>query len=368
MWKRVFGAITALALIGGAAQAQAQSQSQGNNGAPGAAEPAISYQVLQAQGYNLFDPAQIRTKLENAGFEVQSDQGSPDGRARVIATTAFQAPSSGPCPSSRQASARLSRWIWSQETWNPFSWGSRSERGGVIAGSSGERDLQAECGDERPERAVDPGLAPDVGGPRPGQREQPRGQEIPAGFVDEDTEGAAQCRDVLVAPFGDLVAGELLVGGQQRNGDALDKLTRLPVLLAVADEVVLELDLAALAAPARDAINIDIPPALLTKDVVGAPKLTMTYSGLGTSRHVYAQLVDNNTDLVLGNIITPIPVILDGQTHTTDPIDLESIAYTMTPSVSLTLQIVGATSVYADATQWGFINVTDALLSLPTVA
>ncbi|MGB0435453.1 MAG: CocE/NonD family hydrolase, partial [Mycobacterium sp.] len=124
----------------------------------------------------------------------------------------------------------------------------------------------------------------------------------------------------------------------------------------------------ALAAPARDAINIDIPPALLTKDVVGAPKLTMTYSGLGTSRHVYAQLVDNNTDLVLGNIITPIPVILDGQTHTTDPIDLESIAYTMTPSDSLTLQIVGATSVYADATQWGFLNVTDALLSLPTVA
>ena len=34
---------------------------------------------------------------------------------RVMATTAFQPPSfSGPLPSSRQASARLSRWIWSQ--------------------------------------------------------------------------------------------------------------------------------------------------------------------------------------------------------------------------------------------------------------
>ena len=46
---------------------------------------------------------------------------------RVIATTARQAPSSpGPCLSSRQASARLSRWIWSQETWKPFSCGRRS--------------------------------------------------------------------------------------------------------------------------------------------------------------------------------------------------------------------------------------------------
>ena len=45
---------------------------------------------------------------------------------RVIATTARHAPSSGPCPSSRQASARLSRWIWSQLTWNPFSCGRRS--------------------------------------------------------------------------------------------------------------------------------------------------------------------------------------------------------------------------------------------------
>ena len=44
---------------------------------------------------------------------------------RVIATTARQPPSSGPCPSSRQASARLSRWIWSQLMWNPFSWGRR---------------------------------------------------------------------------------------------------------------------------------------------------------------------------------------------------------------------------------------------------
>src|SRR6056297_42095 len=43
---------------------------------------------------------------------------------RVTATIAFHDPSPGPRPSRRQASARLSRWIWSQLMWKPFSWGS----------------------------------------------------------------------------------------------------------------------------------------------------------------------------------------------------------------------------------------------------
>ena len=124
----------------------------------------------------------------------------------------------------------------------------------------------------------------------------------------------------------------------------------------------------ALAAPARDAINIPIAGPLLTTEMVGAPKLSFTYSGVGTSRHVYAQLVDDATNLVLGNIITPIPVELDGTTRQVVEMDLESIAYTMTAADSLTLQIVGATSVYADATQWGFIEVSDVELELPTVA
>ena len=123
----------------------------------------------------------------------------------------------------------------------------------------------------------------------------------------------------------------------------------------------------ALAAPARDAINIPIPGPLLPTQMVGAPELSFTYSGLGTSRHIYAQLVDDQTNLVLGNIITAVPVDLDGGTHEVT-MDLQSIAYTMTLSDSLTLQIVGATSVYADATQWGFINVSNVEIALPTVA
>lgn len=124
---------------------------------------------------------------------------------------------------------------------------------------------------------------------------------------------------------------------------------------------------AGLAAPARIAINTSIPAQGFAGDVVGAPELTFTYSGLGTSRHIYAQLVDDQTNLVLGNIITPVPVDLDGRSHTVT-VDLAQIAYTMEPGDSLTLQLVGSTSVYTDTFQWGFIDIEGIEIALPTVA
>jgi ABC-2 type transport system ATP-binding protein len=38
-----------------------------------------------------------------------------------------------------------------------------------------------------------------------------------------------------------------------------------------------------------------------TTYIVGAPELEFTYSGTGSSSHVYAQIVDDSTGLVLGN-------------------------------------------------------------------
>ena len=67
---------------------------------------------------------------------------------------------------------------------------------------------------------------------------------------------------------------------------------------------------------AINAVNLTVPAAATTTYIVGAPELTLTYSGTGSSRHVYAQLVDDTTGLVLGNIVTPIPVTLDGHAHT----------------------------------------------------
>ncbi|CAN5687604.1 hypothetical protein BH10ACT9_BH10ACT9_58850 [soil metagenome] len=99
--------------------------------------------------------------------------------------------------------------------------------------------------------------------------------------------------------------------------------------------------------------------------VVGAPSLTFTYSGLGTSRHVYAQLVDNETHRVLGNLVTPIPVTLDGRQRTVT-FDMENIAYTMGADDSLTLQIVDSATAYEDFTSFGLVTITDVSITLPT--
>ena len=125
----------------------------------------------------------------------------------------------------------------------------------------------------------------------------------------------------------------------------------------------------ALGSEATNALNLSVPVAGGTQ-VVGAPELTFTYSGLGTSRAVYAQIVDEQTGLVLGNIVTPIPVTLDGQTRTVSVAlgQLADIAYTA-PSGggTLTLQLVGTATPFENLTSFGAINVSNMTLSLPTV-
>ena len=51
---------------------------------------------------------------------------------------------------------------------------------------------------------------------------------------------------------------------------------------------------------------------------VGEPTLALTYSGTGApaGTHVFAQIVDEARGVVIGNQATPIPVTLDGQSHT----------------------------------------------------
>ena len=79
------------------------------------------------------------------------------------------------------------------------------------------------------------------------------------------------------------------------------------------------------AAPAANAVNVPVPPPGSATQVVGEPRVELTYSGTGTARHVFAQIVDVRRNVVLGNQVTPIPVTLDGQRHTvTRP--LEAVA------------------------------------------
>jgi ABC-2 type transport system ATP-binding protein len=122
-----------------------------------------------------------------------------------------------------------------------------------------------------------------------------------------------------------------------------------------------------LAFKAPYALNLKVPSATTTAYVVGAPKLSFTYSGTGTSTHVYAQLVDDSTGLVLSNLVTPIPVTLDGQTHTIDDFALEPVSYTMRPGATVTLQLVGAAGLFQTILPTsGELHVSNMNLTLPT--
>jgi len=118
--------------------------------------------------------------------------------------------------------------------------------------------------------------------------------------------------------------------------------------------------------------SLEIPIALDAGDqVVGAPTLSFSYRGLGTSRAVFAQIVEGPSaeypgGRVIGSIVTAVPVTLDGRLRTVD-IDLQQISYTRYPgalSPPLTLQIASYATQYANPS-FGVIDITDIVLSMP---
>jgi ABC-2 type transport system ATP-binding protein len=116
---------------------------------------------------------------------------------------------------------------------------------------------------------------------------------------------------------------------------------------------------------AANAVNVTIPEA--TAQVVGEPRLRLTYSGTGTATHVFAQIVDESRNLVLGNQVTPIPVRLDGATHTVTR-SLEGVAASLAPGRRYRLQLIGGTQVYGPARGLGTIAFSAARVSLPTTS
>jgi ABC-2 type transport system ATP-binding protein len=119
------------------------------------------------------------------------------------------------------------------------------------------------------------------------------------------------------------------------------------------------------ASPAANAVNVAIPEA--TAQVVGRPSLRLTYSGTGTATHVFAQIVDESRDVVLGNQVTPIRVQLDGATHTVTR-SLEGVAASLAPGRRYRLQLIGGSQVYGPARGVAAITFSAARISLPTAS
>ena len=132
------------------------------------------------------------------------------------------------------------------------------------------------------------------------------------------------------------------------------------------------LPLIPLGSKAINAVNLTTPVGTTTAYIVGAPKLTFTYSGNGAGRHIYAQLVDDSTGVVLGSQVTPIPVTLDGQSHTVT-VDLEPVAHTLKPGQTVTLQLVAEAGTYQELGPTlgellvGSLKVSSMQLTLPAV-
>jgi ABC-2 type transport system ATP-binding protein len=116
---------------------------------------------------------------------------------------------------------------------------------------------------------------------------------------------------------------------------------------------------------ARNAINMPVTVGAGTQ-VVGAPTVSITYQGLGTTRAVFAQVVDDSTGRVLGNVVTPVPVILDGRQHTLT-MDLSDIVYTnaSADSSTLTVQITSSATAFENFTSFGLMNISDVSVTMP---
>ena len=120
------------------------------------------------------------------------------------------------------------------------------------------------------------------------------------------------------------------------------------------------------ATPSPLGIHVPLSAPAAGSQIVGPPKLTLSYSGLGTSSSapVYAQIVDKQRNIVVGNEVTPIRLTLDGLPHTAT-FALEAIAESVESGSSYELQVVPATSVYSPQRVAGLIDMTRIELSLP---
>jgi ABC-2 type transport system ATP-binding protein len=121
------------------------------------------------------------------------------------------------------------------------------------------------------------------------------------------------------------------------------------------------------ATPAANSVEVALPAASGPAHILGEPTLKLTYSGLAApgATHVYAQLVDGSNHVV-GNQATPIPITLDGLTHTIER-PLEAIASEAVAGSSYKLQITPATTLYTPQRSAGTVTFGRIEISLPIV-
>ena len=122
--------------------------------------------------------------------------------------------------------------------------------------------------------------------------------------------------------------------------------------------------------PATNAVDVTVDGPDEAALALGAPTLRLRYTGTPGDgpqpTRVFAQLVDDENDVVVGNQITPIEVTLDGTTQETE-VPLETIVQRVEPGDTLTLQLVATTAAYAVPQLGGEITFESIEVEVPLV-
>jgi len=97
--------------------------------------------------------------------------------------------------------------------------------------------------------------------------------------------------------------------------------------------------------------------------------MTLDYSGQApqADARIYAQIVDTTKNQVVGPVVTPIPVVLDGNKHSLT-IPIEAIALTVGPADKYALQLTDGSNLYFAQRQAGLLSFDRIALSIPTVS
>jgi ABC-2 type transport system ATP-binding protein len=121
-------------------------------------------------------------------------------------------------------------------------------------------------------------------------------------------------------------------------------------------------------AKATNAVDVKIDPGKVDALAIGAPVLSVTYEGTVADGpepvRAFAQLVDDDTGLVVGNQITPFKLTLDGVSRTAT-VPLEVIAQHLRPGHTLTLQLVATTVAYSTPRLGGQVGFEQIRIELP---
>jgi ABC-2 type transport system ATP-binding protein len=113
-------------------------------------------------------------------------------------------------------------------------------------------------------------------------------------------------------------------------------------------------------------VNVPVGGPSGDANVVGSPHLDLTYHGTAAPQKtwIYAQFVNPRNGTVLGNIATPIPVTLDGQTHSISR-DLELVAARAPAGGGYTLQLTASSSLYDLQRSAGVLTFDDIRGTMP---